>query len=106
MMTNTLANQVKVVAVDVKPRGDQQYQFNVTLLHDDTGWEHYADRWEILDTSGNILATRTLHHPHVSEQPFTRSLTATLPANTKTVIIRGHDSVHQYDGNEIKVSIP
>ena len=103
---NTFANQVKVVAVDVKPQGNQQYQFHVTLLHDDTGWDHYANRWEILDTSGNILATRTLLHPHVNEQPFTRSLSTTLPDNTQTVIIRGHDSVHQYKGNEIKVPLP
>ncbi len=104
--SNTIANQVKVVAVDVKAQGDQRYQFDVTLLHDDAGWDHYANRWEILDTRGNILATRTLHHPHVNEQPFTRSLTATLPDNTKTVVIRGHDSVHQYEGNEIEVSLP
>ncbi len=104
--SNTIANQVKVVAVDVKAQGDQRYQFDVTLLHDDAGWDHYANRWEILDTGGNILATRTLHHPHVNEQPFTRSLTATLPDNTKTVVIRGHDSVHQYEGNEIEVSLP
>lgn len=104
--TITLANPVKVVDVDIKPQGAQQYLFHVTLLHDDKGWDHYANRWEILDTSGNILTTRTLHHPHVNEQPFTRSLTATLPANIRTVIIRGHDSVHQYKGNEIKVSLP
>ncbi|RKZ99029.1 MAG: hypothetical protein DRQ43_00690 [Gammaproteobacteria bacterium] len=104
--SNTIANQVKVVAVDVKAQGDQRYQFDVTLLHDDAGWDHYANRWEILDTGGNILATRTLYHPHVNEQPFTRSLTATLPDNTKTVVIRGHDSVHQYEGNEIEVSLP
>lgn len=104
--SNTLANQVKIVAVDIKAQGDQRYQFDVTLLHDDTGWEHYANRWEILDSRGNILATRTLHHPHVNEQPFTRSLTISLPDNTKTVIIRGHDSVHLYEGNEMEVSLP
>ena len=104
--TNTFANQVKVVDVDIKAQGNQHYQFNVTLLHDDEGWDHYANRWEILDTRGNILATRTLHHPHVNEQPFTRSLTTTLPADLKTVIIRGHDSVHQYKGNEVERSLP
>lgn len=104
--TNTFANQVQVVDVSIKSLGNQQYQFNVTLLHDDTGWDHYANRWEILDTGGNILATRTLHHPHVNEQPFTRSLTVTLPENTKNVIIRGHDKVHQYKGNEMKLSVP
>ncbi|MCU7833384.1 MAG: hypothetical protein KZQ56_12545 [gamma proteobacterium symbiont of Lucinoma myriamae] len=102
----TLADQVKVVDVDITPQGAQRYLFHVTLLHDDKGWEHYANRWEILDTEGNILATRTLHHPHVNEQPFTRSLSTTLPSNIKTVIIRGNDCVHQYEGNNMEVSLP
>ena len=103
---NTFAGQVDVVNVDIKLQGDNQYRFDVTLQHSDTGWEHYANRWEILDIRGNKLATRTLHHPHVDEQPFTRSLSATLPEQVKTIIIRGHDSVHQYDGREMKVSLP
>lgn len=49
-------------------------RFDVTLLHDDTGWDHYADGWEILDADGNSIGFRKLHHPHVNEQPFTRSL--------------------------------
>jgi len=102
----TLADQVKVVDVDIKPQGAQGYLFHVTLLHADKGWDHYANRWEILDTEGNILATRTLHHPHINEQPFTRSLSTTLPSDIKTVIIRGHDSVHQYKGNHMEVPLP
>lgn len=103
--TTSMANSVAVVNVRVNPQGENQYRFDITLKHNDTGWEHYANRWEILDTEGNILATRTLHHPHVNEQPFTRSLTATLPGHIKTVIIRGHDSVHQYKGNRVTVSL-
>ena len=48
---------------------------SVTLAHPDTGWDHYADGWRIEDGDGNILGTRELLHPHVNEQPFTRSLT-------------------------------
>ena len=47
---------------------------SVTLSHPDTGWDHYADGWEVLDAAGNSLGLRTLLHPHVTEQPFTRSL--------------------------------
>ncbi len=47
----------------------------VTLAHPDTGWDHYADGWRIEDENGNVLGTRVLAHPHVAEQPFTRSLT-------------------------------
>ena len=40
----------------------------------DSGWDHYANRWEVLEPEGQVIATRTLLHPHVDEQPFTRSL--------------------------------
>jgi len=50
------------------------FRFDVTIAHPDSGWEHYADAFEILDGDGNVLGTRTLAHPHVDEQPFTRSL--------------------------------
>lgn len=48
---------------------------HVTLAHPDTGWEHYADGWEVLTEDGTSLGVRVLLHPHVEEQPFTRSLT-------------------------------
>jgi len=106
LTADSFAGQVDVIDVDIISQGDNQYRFDVTLQHNDTGWQHYTNRWEILDSGGNILATRTLHHPHVEEQPFTRSLTATMPEHIKTIIIRGHDSVHQYEGREMKVSLP
>lgn len=111
LFTNTFSsiafsNSVEVVDVSIKAQGENQYRFDVTLRHEDTGWEHYANRWEILDLEGNVLATRTLHHPHVNEQPFTRSLSATLPSDIKSVILRGHDSVHKYGIKEMKVTLP
>jgi hypothetical protein len=47
---------------------------SVTLSHPDTGWDHYADGWRVELADGTILGTRELLHPHVEEQPFTRSL--------------------------------
>jgi len=47
---------------------------SVTVSHPDTGWEHYADGWRIEADNGAVIATRELLHPHVNEQPFTRSL--------------------------------
>ena len=49
-------------------------RFDVTLSHPDTGWDHYADGWRVEDASGAVLGLRVLGHPHVTEQPFTRSL--------------------------------
>ncbi len=50
------------------------WRFDVTLSHPDTGWEHYADGWRVLGPDGTELGLRVLLHPHVNEQPFTRSL--------------------------------
>ena len=46
----------------------------MTIRHPDTGWDHYADGWRVLDMDGNELGMRVLLHPHETEQPFTRSL--------------------------------
>ncbi len=61
----------------------------------------------MLDPHGNILATRTLYHPHVTEQPFTRNLTGVrIPESVRTVVVRAHDSVHGYGGAFMKVELP
>lgn len=87
------AGEVRVVDAEFEQRGGD-WQVSVTLEHADTGWEHYADAWRILDEDGEVLATRTLHHPHVQEQPFTRSLSPVTLPSSGTLYIEGHDTVH------------
>ena len=100
------AGEVDVEAVSVKQAADGSYRFDVTLRHADTGWDHYADRWDVLTPAGEIIATRTLYHPHVGEQPFTRSLSGVkIPDGIKQVVVRGHDSVHGYGGKEQRVDL-
>ncbi len=80
--------------------------FQVTIRHADTGWDHYADAWEVLAPDGTLLATRVLRHPHVREQPFTRSLRdVELPAELTRVRIRARDSVHGFGGREVVVAL-
>lgn len=68
---------------------NDSWRFDVTLSHPDTGWGHYADGWAVEDIDGNRLGLRTLAHPHVEEQPFTRSLGAlVIPEKTMSVFIR------------------
>ncbi len=65
------------------------WTFSVTLSHPDSGWDHYADGWEVLAPDGTSLGLRVLVHPHVDEQPFTRSLSGvTLPEGLTRVLIR------------------
>ena len=102
-----IAGEADVITVDVKKSGDHLYHFDVTVAHADNGWDHYADSWDVLDLEGNVLGTRTLYHPHVNEQPFTRSLSGVkIPGDVTKVIIRAHDSVHQYGGMTKSVELP
>ena len=69
-------------------------RFSVTLSHPDTGWDHYADGWEVLDAQGNSLGIRELAHPHVTEQPFTRALSnVQIPVGAEVVYIRARCNV-------------
>ncbi|MCV2887692.1 hypothetical protein [Ruegeria aquimaris] len=68
-----LADPPSIEAVSATRAADG-WRFDVTLRHPDTGWDHYADGWRVLDMQGNEIGMRTLLHPHETEQPFTRSL--------------------------------
>jgi hypothetical protein len=61
---------------------DGLWKFDTTVRHNDEGWDHYADAWQVVDSEGNILAERILAHPHDTEQPFTAArATSTSPRN-------------------------
>ena len=103
----TMAGPADVVSVSVTASATGQHRFTVTVRHADTGWEHYADRWEVLSSDGELLGTRTLYHPHVDEQPFTRELAdVSIPVGIKTVVARAHDSVHGFTGTTQNVRLP
>lgn len=102
-----LAGEADVVDVAVIAEGGGSYRFDVTLRHDDEGWDHYADRWDVVAPDGTVLGSRTLYHPHVNEQPFTRSLGGvTIPEGVSEVTIRAHDKVHGEGGRTKTVPVP
>jgi len=102
----SIANDAAITEVDIKPAGDRMYQVSVTLEHADTGWDHYANRWDVLDEDGNVLGSRVLAHPHVNEQPFTRSLQVEIPESVKVVTIVASDSVHGDNEETVQVEVP
>lgn len=102
----SVAGEADVVSVKAVKATDGGYRFDVTLRHADTGWTHYADKWEVLGSDGTVLGTRVLLHPHVDEQPFTRSLSGVrLPEGITRVRVRAHDLVHGYGGAEVAVEL-
>jgi hypothetical protein len=82
-------------------------QFTVTVNHADTGWDHYANRFEIVGPDGKLLVTRVLRHPHVEEQPFTRSQgRVRIPHEIESVEIRAGDLVHGLGGATVTLKVP
>ncbi len=101
------AGEADVVDVLVRGSRAEGYRIDVTVRHADEGWEHYADRWEVLSPDGTVLATRVLHHPHVEEQPFTRSLSGVrIPEGIDEIVVRAHDSRDGYGGRSLQVKLP
>ncbi len=89
----TWAEAPEIIGVQAQNRSGG-WTFSVTLRHPDTGWDHYADGWEVLDPDGNRLGFRELAHPHVNEQPFTRSLSGVaIPGDLDNVLIRARDNI-------------
>jgi len=101
------AGEADVLNAEAQRSADGTFRFSVMLQHDDSGWDHYADRWEVLAPDGTLLAERVLLHPHVGEQPFTRSLSGVEIAPTiREVIFRGGDSEHGFGGAELHLALP
>jgi hypothetical protein len=100
------AGEVKILAADFQSKGANRWLVRVTLAHADTGWDHYADDWRVVDGAGRILGDRVLLHPHVDEQPFTRGLdNVPIPEGVTTVYIEAHDKVHGWAAQRLRVDL-
>ena len=96
-----------VSIVDVRVECSKNCIFSVTLEHADEGWNHYANQWDVVTLDDKLLKSRVLYHPHVDEQPFTRSLSGVvIPREMKQVKIRASDSKHGFSKKEWIVDLP
>ena len=106
LQTSSYANKADVLSVKYHCNTNRICNFDVTIKHEDKGWKHYADAYEILTPDGKMIAKRVLYHPHVQEQPFTRNISdVAIPKEINRVIIRAHDSKHGYGGKEILLDL-
>lgn len=103
--STVFAGKADVLDVKIKKSEADMYHISVTVRHEDAGWEHYADAWDVLDEAGNVLGTRVLMHPHDNEQPFTRSMKLSIPMHVKKVVIRARDKKHGYGGKEMTIDL-
>ena len=103
--TAVLADDARIEAVDVSRSGDA-WSFSVTLRHDDTGWDDYADGWRVVLEDGTVLGTRVLYHPHVNEQPFTRSLGGVgIPDGADQVYVEARTNTDGWGAARVSVSL-
>lgn len=100
-----LANEVEIVKTRFEKYGNT-WTVDTTLLHQDSGWDHYADKWRVVDPRGNVLGERVLLHPHENEQPFTRSESGIkIPETTTIVYVEAHDKVHGWSRQHVRVDL-
>lgn len=100
-----LAGDVEIVGAEAQQSGET-WRFAVTLRHGDTGWDHYADLWQVLGPDGTVLGERVLAHPHVDEQPFTRTQSGiVIPQGLDHVVIRARDTVHGFAPQTYRVEL-
>jgi len=83
-----IASDAKIIKASAEMTSAKKFNITVTVEHDDEGWDHYANAWRVFGPEGDLIGERVLHHPHVKEQPFTRSLLGlSVPAKVREVVI-------------------
>ena len=103
--TLALADAPVIEAVEARMSGTT-WNFSVTIRHPDSGWDHYADGWEVIAPDGSQLGFRELLHPHETEQPFTRSLGGVeIPGDLTQVSIRAKCSVDGWTSDAYVVEL-
>lgn len=104
---SAIAGEADVLKAVAKPTGDGKYRFDVTIKSNDKGWDYYCDRFDILGPDGKVLGTRILHHPHESEQPFTRSLgSVAIDASITEVTVTATMKPSGEGGETVKLKLP
>lgn len=96
----------QVQEVKAQKSSNGSWSFDVTIRHNDQGWNHYADKWIIVSPdTGEIYGERVLAHPHDNEQPFTRSLSGVIIPEGITVEVRAKCTLHGYEGKRITLDL-
>jgi hypothetical protein len=83
------------------------WMIEVTLAHKDTGWDHYANGFEVQAPDGTRLGYRELTHPHVGEASFQWALTGLkIPDDISYVLIRPRCSLVGWSAEPVRLDLP
>ncbi|MFW5995172.1 MAG: hypothetical protein ACOCRN_03595 [Spirochaetia bacterium] len=104
---NDSLDYAQVIEVTATEQANGTWRFETTVEHNDEGWDHYADAWQVLvHETGEQLAERELLHPHVDEMPFTRSESGvSIPDDVSEIRVRAKCNVHGFGGREVVVDL-
>lgn len=103
---STSLEYAQVKEVSAVQSKDGSWCFSASVRHNDEGWDHYADGWEVVDLEGNQLGNRPLAHPHDTEQPFTRSqCNIVIPEAISTVAVRAKCNQHGFGGKPVVIDM-
>lgn len=106
LLAGPLSADPAVVEHVAARQSSEGWTFDVTLSHGDTGWEDYADGWRVVGEDGTVYGTRELLHPHVTEQPFTRSLSrVALPEGIAQVYVEARTNVDGWGTARFRVDL-
>lgn len=95
-----------VVEVSIES-GQSGFTIAATVRSADTGWDKYADAWQVRSLDGAVLGERVLTHPHETEQPFTRSLRGVeIPPEVAEIVVVARDSVAGFCGVGFTIEVP
>jgi len=96
-----------VVSVKVQARGQNRFDFDVTLSSPYDTPQRYADAFRVMSADGQSYGERKLLHDHANEQPFTRELYGVpIPTGIRTVVVQARDQKHGYGGKTVNVILP
>ncbi|MCK5674914.1 MAG: hypothetical protein KAH95_16155 [Spirochaetales bacterium] len=100
-------NYAQVEFVKAVQSSNGSWTFYVTVRHNDEGWNHYANLWEVVDPkSGEVFAERILAHPHETEQPFVRSQSRIVfPEDQRFVEVRAKCQLHGFEGKTVLIDL-
>jgi hypothetical protein len=95
-------NLAHVLATTFERTVDNTYTVSATVRHNDTGWDNYADAFEV---KGEAVENglRVLAHPHETEQPFTRSQSGVVASGL--VWVEAKDNVEGMPGSKIYLDL-
>ncbi|ETX10637.1 hypothetical protein MUS1_13720 [Marinomonas ushuaiensis DSM 15871] len=96
----------QVTYVKASQTSNGSWCFDTQVRHNDEGWQHYADTWQVVSQQGEVLGERVLFHPHDNEQPFTRSLCGVqIPSDVTMVIVRAKCNLHGFGGQTVVIDL-